>query len=83
MIGAPEPPAIVSALACEPDILLADEPTGNLDSAAGGDIIAKFEELWANGHSLVLITHDPAIARRTRRIVHVQDGAVVGDEAVA
>ena len=75
--------AIARALACEPDIILADEPTGNLDSAAGGDIIAKFEELWAKGHTLVLITHDPAIARRTRRVVRVQDGAVVGDEAVA
>jgi putative ABC transport system ATP-binding protein len=75
--------AIARALACEPDIILADEPTGNLDSAAGGDIIAKFAELWEKGHTLVLITHDAAIARRTRRIVHVQDGAVVGDEAVA
>ena len=66
-----------------PIIILADEPTGNLDSAAGGDIIAKFEDLWAKGHTLVLITHDPAIARRSRRVVHVQDGAVVDDEAVA
>ena len=75
--------AIARALACEPDIILADEPTGNLDSAAGGDIIAKFEELWAKGHTLVLITHDPAIARRSRRVVHVQDGAVVDDAPAA
>ncbi len=75
--------AIARALACEPDIVLADEPTGNLDSAAGGDIIGTFEELWANGHTLVLITHDPAIARRSRRVIRVQDGAVVDDATAA
>jgi putative ABC transport system ATP-binding protein len=75
--------AIARALACEPDLILADEPTGNLDTTSGRDIVGIFEELWHNGHTLVLITHDPAIARRTRRIVHVQDGAVVSDEAVA
>jgi len=75
--------AIARALACEPDIILADEPTGNLDSAAGGDIIGKFEELWAKGHTLVLITHDGAIARRTRRVVRVQDGTVVDDAPAA
>jgi ABC-type lipoprotein export system ATPase subunit len=75
--------AIARALACEPDIILADEPTGNLDTSAGRDIVAIFEELWSKGHTLVLITHDPAIARRTRRIVQVQDGTVVSDEAVA
>jgi putative ABC transport system ATP-binding protein len=75
--------AIARALACQPDLILADEPTGNLDTTSGRDIVGIFEELWNNGHTLVLITHDPAIARRTRRIVHVQDGAVVSDEAVA
>jgi len=75
--------AIARALACEPDLILADEPTGNLDTTSGRDIVGIFEELWHNGHTLVLITHDPAIARRTRRIVHVQDGTVVGDEAVS
>jgi putative ABC transport system ATP-binding protein len=75
--------AIARALACEPDLILADEPTGNLDTTSGRDIVGIFEELWHNGHTLVLITHDPAIARRTRRIVHVQDGTVVSDEAVA
>jgi putative ABC transport system ATP-binding protein len=75
--------AIARALACEPDLILADEPTGNLDTTSGRDIVGIFEELWRNGHTMVLITHDPAIARRTRRIVHVQDGAVVSDEAVA
>jgi putative ABC transport system ATP-binding protein len=75
--------AIARALACEPDIILADEPTGNLDTTSGRDIVAIFEGLWRNGHTLVLITHDPAIARRARRVVQVQDGTVVGDEAVA
>jgi putative ABC transport system ATP-binding protein len=75
--------AIARALACEPDLILADEPTGNLDTTSGRDIVGIFEELWRNGHTMVLITHDPAIARRTKRIVHVQDGAVVSDEAVA
>ncbi|MEW6337353.1 MAG: ABC transporter ATP-binding protein [Acidobacteriota bacterium] len=73
--------AIARALACEPDIILADEPTGNLDSAAGKDIIHLFNELWEKGHTLVLITHDPAIAARSRRTVTMQDGAVVSDTA--
>jgi putative ABC transport system ATP-binding protein len=75
--------AIARALACEPDLVLADEPTGNLDTAAGRDIVTIFEELWQDGHTVVLITHDPAIARRARRVVQVQDGAIVRDEAAA
>jgi len=75
--------AIARALACEPDIILADEPTGNLDTAAGTDIIHLFAELWAKGHTLILITHDPAIAQRTRRFVRIQDGAVTEDRAAA
>jgi putative ABC transport system ATP-binding protein len=75
--------AIARALACEPDIILADEPTGNLDTTSGRDIIGMFEELWKKGHTLVLITHDPAIATRTRRVVRVQDGRVVSDELAA
>jgi len=75
--------AIARALACEPDIILADEPTGNLDSAAGTDIIHLFSELWAKGHTLILITHDPAIAQRTRRTVRMQDGTITEDLAAA
>jgi putative ABC transport system ATP-binding protein len=75
--------AIARALACEPDIILADEPTGNLDTTSGRDIIGMFEDLWRKGHTLVLITHDPAIARRARRVVSVQDGTVVSDQGVA
>ncbi|MFH1277211.1 MAG: ABC transporter ATP-binding protein [Candidatus Eisenbacteria bacterium] len=72
--------AIARALACDPDIILADEPTGNLDSGAGKDIVHLFEDLWREGHTLVLITHDEFIAKRTRRIVKLHDGAVASDE---
>lgn len=75
--------AIARALACEPDIILADEPTGNLDTTSGRDIVGIFEDLWKKGHTLVLITHDPAIAARTRRVVRVQDGVVVSDDLAA
>jgi putative ABC transport system ATP-binding protein len=73
--------AIARALACEPDILLADEPTGNLDSGAGRDIVHLFEELWEKGHTVLLITHDEFIAKRTRRVVHLHDGRVSSDSA--
>ncbi len=73
--------AIARALACEPDIILADEPTGNLDSSSGKDIIHLFEELWQKGHTVVLITHDPSIAARARRVVKVADGLIVEDAA--
>jgi putative ABC transport system ATP-binding protein len=71
--------AIARALACEPALVLADEPTGNLDSSSGKDIMALFEDLAARGHTLVLITHDNALAKRTRRIVQIQDGRIVED----
>ncbi len=75
--------AIARALACEPDLILADEPTGNLDSTAGGDIVELFHQLWEKGHTLVLITHDPAIAERTARTIHIQDGRITEDSAAA
>jgi putative ABC transport system ATP-binding protein len=75
--------AIARALVCEPDIILADEPTGNLDSGAGRDILHVFEELWSRGHTLIIITHDEIIARRTRRIVHLRDGLVTEDRKAA
>ena len=75
--------AIARALACEPDIILADEPTGNLDSGAGHDILHVFEDLWAKGHTLVIITHDETIARRTRRIVYLRDGQITEDRRAA
>ncbi len=71
--------ATARALAMEPDILLADEPTGNLDSSSGGDIMSLFEELWGQGRTILVITHDMALARRTRRRVEIRDGRITGD----
>jgi putative ABC transport system ATP-binding protein len=71
--------AIARALACEPALVLADEPTGNLDTSSGKDIMSLFEDLATRGHTLVLITHDNALANRTRRIVRIQDGRIVED----
>src|SRR3954447_9347616 len=73
--------AIARALAMEPDIVLADEPTGNLDSSAGGDIMSIFTDLWQQGRTLVIITHDPALARRASRVVEIHDGRITSDQA--
>jgi putative ABC transport system ATP-binding protein len=72
--------AIARALAMDPDIVLADEPTGNLDTSSGGDIMSIFTELWKNGRTLVIITHDPALARRASRIVEIRDGRITSDQ---
>ncbi len=74
--------AIARALVGEPSILLADEPTGNLDSRAGEEIMAIFQELNQQGITLVLVTHDERVARHCRRIIRVLDGRLVGDEPV-
>ncbi len=71
--------AIARALAMNPDIVLADEPTGNLDSTAGSDIMSIFTELWQQGSTMVIITHDPALARRASRIVEIHDGRITSD----
>ncbi|MEW5765076.1 MAG: ABC transporter ATP-binding protein [Acidobacteriota bacterium] len=73
--------AIARALAMGPDILLADEPTGNLDTSSGGDIMALFSELWDQGCTLIVVTHDPALAHRAARIVEIRDGLVTRDTA--
>ena len=73
--------AIARALAMDPDILLADEPTGNLDTSSGGDIMDLFAELWRQGRTILVITHDPALARRAGRRVEIRDGLVTADEA--
>ena len=75
--------AIARALAMKPDVLLADEPTGNLDSSAGGDIMELFTELWKQGGTVVVITHDMTLARRASRIVEIHDGRIVTDKPVA
>src|SRR5213082_740087 len=69
--------AIARALAMNPDIVLADEPTGNLDSTAGSDIMSLFTELWQQGRTLIVITHDLALARRASRVVEIRDGRVL------
>ncbi|HEU4521705.1 MAG TPA: ABC transporter ATP-binding protein [Thermoanaerobaculia bacterium] len=73
--------AIARSLAMNPDIVLADEPTGNLDSSSGSDIMSIFTDLWKQGRTLVIITHDPALARRASRIVEVRDGRITADHA--
>ncbi len=71
--------AIARALACDPALILADEPTGNLDTTSGQDIMGLFEKLSESGRTIVLITHDHALAKRTKRIVRIQDGSIVED----
>jgi putative ABC transport system ATP-binding protein len=71
--------AIARALAMNPDIVLADEPTGNLDSTAGSDIMSIFTDLWKQGSTLIIITHDPALARRASRMVEIRDGRITAD----
>jgi putative ABC transport system ATP-binding protein len=71
--------AIARALAMEPDIVLADEPTGNLDTSSGSDIMSIFTDLWKQGRTLVIITHDPGLAKRASRVVEVRDGRITAD----
>jgi putative ABC transport system ATP-binding protein len=72
--------AIARALLNEPDVLLADEPTGNLDSASAADVMTLLRELHAGGQTLVLVTHDPAIAASAQRTIHLRDGRVAADQ---
>jgi putative ABC transport system ATP-binding protein len=71
--------AVARALVGEPSLLLADEPTGNLDSATGEEIIRLFGELHARGHTLMLVTHEPRLAARCPRALRLRDGRLVGD----
>jgi len=75
--------AIARALVNDPAIVLADEPTGNLDSASGQAIVTLFRELHAAGQTIVLITHDSGVAKLAERVVRIQDGLVVEDRSVA
>ncbi len=74
--------AIARALANSPRLLLADEPTGELDQATGLQIATLLDRVNADGTALVVVTHDPEFARRARRIVTMRDGSLVGEEAV-
>jgi len=75
--------AIARALVNRPAIVLADEPTGNLDSSSGEGIVGLFDELYAAGQTIVIITHDQAIARMASRIVHIRDGEIIEDQPAA
>ncbi len=68
--------ALARALANNPSLILADEPTGNLDTKSGDEILAIFENLWKQGHTLVVITHNPNISARAQRIVKLIDGTI-------
>jgi len=68
--------AIARALANEPEIILADEPTGNLDTKSGEEIIEMFAELWKSGKTVIIISHNVSVARRAQRIVNLKDGLI-------
>jgi putative ABC transport system ATP-binding protein len=72
--------AIARALINDPALILADEPTGNLDTQTGDIILGTFDELNERGHTIVLITHEPAIAERAKRTIKIQDGLIVSDK---
>ncbi|HUE05771.1 MAG TPA: ABC transporter ATP-binding protein [Bryobacteraceae bacterium] len=74
--------AVARALVNDPSILLADEPTGNLDSVTGNDIMALFERLHQQGNTIVLVTHENDIALHAHRVIHIRDGKVEKDEQV-
>jgi putative ABC transport system ATP-binding protein len=74
--------AIARALVNSPSIVLADEPTGNLDSKTGDEIMALFENLYRQGNTIILVTHENDIAQHAHRIIHIRDGKIASDQAV-
>ena len=75
--------AIARALINNPSIILADEPTGNLDSKTGDEIMALFDELHANGNTIIVVTHEPDIAEYAHRVVTIRDGVIASDHPSA
>ena len=75
--------AIARALVNQPSLLLADEPTGNLDTRTGEEILELFDQLHTSGHTILVVTHEEAVARHARRIIRIRDGLVASDERSA
>lgn len=74
--------AIARALVCNPEVIFADEPTGNLDSVSGQAVMDTLLDLHENGATILLITHEPNTARNAERIIRIKDGLIVADEKV-
>ncbi|MFA5888859.1 MAG: ABC transporter ATP-binding protein [Candidatus Paceibacterota bacterium] len=74
--------AIARALVCDPSIIFADEPTGNLDSKSGNAVLEILQKLNDRGHTIILVTHEMDTANHAKRIIHIKDGMIVGDDKV-
>lgn len=74
--------AIARALVCDPAVIFADEPTGNLDSKSGNAVLSILQELNSKGHTIILVTHEMDTANHAKRIIRIKDGKIIGDEKV-